>query len=99
MKHLLAYPDFTKSVAAIDLNSHTSTTKEQDESNSKSLNISQNDTITTIGHAVLNNSQDTSFQEEGLDSIVDPLCRLRGMDLFLADSPEEQILKQPVLIE
>ena len=99
MRHLLTYPDFTKSVAVIDSNSHASTTKERDESNSKSLNISQNDTITTFGHAVLNNSQDTSFQEEGFDSIVDPLCRLRGMDLFLADSPEEHIWKQPVLIE
>ena len=104
MGHLLTYPDFSKcravlgthlEAAASGEDSHTVTSPKT--SLKESLNGSQIDT--TIGHAKLRNSQDTSFQEEGFDSIVDPLCRLRGMDLFLADYPEEQIWKQPVLIE
>ena len=104
MGHLLTYPDFSKcravlgthlEAAASGEDSHTVTSPKT--SLKESLNGSQIDTA--IGHVKLRNSQDTSFQEEGFDSIVDPLCRLRGMDLFLADYPEEQIWKQPVLIE
>lgn len=53
----------------------------------------------TIGHCVLNNSADASFEEEGFDYIIEPMCSLRGMDLFLADDPEVEIWRQPLLIE
>lgn len=88
MRHLLTYQDFSTSAAPA---TH----------GPQSINCAAEAAIadSTIGHAILNHSHDSTFEEEGLDHIVDPLCSLRGMDLFLGDNPEQEIWRQPILTE
>jgi hypothetical protein len=95
-RHLLTYHDFTKSIAptstALNQNHDASTI-------SRSVEGSVSVKDTAIGHCVLNNSADTSFEDGGFEYIIEPMCSLRGMDLFLADDPEVEIWRQPLLIE
>jgi hypothetical protein len=69
----------------------------QDFSKSEKLLDAKGSTLmkdSTIGHCVLNNSADASFEDGGFDYIIEPMCSLRGMDLFLADDPEVEIWRQ-----
>ena len=53
-----------------------------------------------IGNLELNDTRATVLEENDLilpSFIVDPLCKLRGMDLFLSDDPPGEIWKQPML--
>jgi len=52
-----------------------------------------------LGHAQLNNIRASGLAkyEEKKTHWIDPLCELRGMDLFLTDAPEESVWKQPLL--
>jgi hypothetical protein len=55
-----------------------------------------------IGNLELNDTRATVLEENDLilpSFIVDPLCKLRGMDLFLSDDPPGEIWKQPMLTE
>jgi hypothetical protein len=105
MNHLLTYPDFRKRgfshvESSLDvvrgLEVDASTQAEQTASNS-SIDTS-NDEDTVIGNAKLNNVHHPSFEDDdNFSYIVEPLCSFRGMDLFLSDSPEEEIWRQPLL--
>lgn len=86
MRHLLTYQDFSKSVAPAEIK----------QTASKAASFVED---ISLGHCVLNNSEDASFEDEGFDYIVEPMCSLRGMDMFLADDPEVEIWKQPMLSE
>ena len=48
-----------------------------------------------VGMAKLNNIRASRV----FTHVVDPLCSLRGMDLFVTDAPEEDIWRQPMLNE
>jgi hypothetical protein len=48
-----------------------------------------------VGKAKLNNIQASRVFKH----VVNPLCSLRGMDLFVTDTPEEEIWRQPMLNE
>eukprot|EP00956_Cyclotella_meneghiniana_P004494 scaffold5541_cov43-Cyclotella_meneghiniana.AAC.7 len=100
MGHLLTYNDFTK-LAAPPASSSDSTSLVHQESKSTTFQSTLIRTVkdTKIGHVILNNAHETSFDEEGFAYIVEPLCTLRGMDMFLTDVPEVEIWKQPLLIE
>lgn len=53
-----------------------------------------------IGNLELNDTRASVLEENDLilpSFIVDPLCKLRGMDLFLSDDPPGEIWKQPML--
>lgn len=86
MRHLLTYQDFSTSVAPAEIK----------QTASKAASFVED---ISLGHCVLNNSEDASFEDEGFDYIVEPMCSLRGMDMFLADDPEVEIWKQPMLSE
>jgi len=53
----------------------------------------------TMGRAVMNNTKASSLEsnEQFSHVVVDPICELRGMDLFLTDDPKEEIWRQPLL--
>lgn len=88
MKHLLTYNDFTKRAAP----PIASTSFVHEESTPKST-IIHAVKDTKIGHVILNNATETSFDEEGFAYIVEPMCTLRGMDMFLTDVPEVLLTK------
>ena len=50
-------------------------------------------------NANMSNTRAESLETNETLSIVDPMCELRGMDLFLTDDPEENIYRQPLLQE
>jgi hypothetical protein len=49
----------------------------------------------SVGKAKLNNVRASRV----FTHVVEPLCCLRGMDLFITDTPEEEIWRQPMLNE
>mmetsp|Transcript_20625 Transcript_20625/g.44801 ORF Transcript_20625/g.44801 Transcript_20625/m.44801 type:complete len:644 (+) Transcript_20625:229-2160(+) len=104
MDHLLKYSDFSrhkssKETAAAKKEVDTVVTEDGSEE-TKIEAVSEVGKITDIsmGKAKLNNAKAESLGADGQFShIVDPICELRGMDLFLTDAPEEQIWRQPLL--
>lgn len=55
---------------------------------------------TAIGKAKLNNIYASQLiKDESFSYIVEPMCKLRGMDLFLTMNAEEEIWRQPMLNE
>ena len=95
MRHLLTFADFSKKSTAAPVDAESSDLQEAVVINESMLPSGQ----ITIGHAILKNSKEASFEDEGFSYIVDPMCPLRGMDLFVADDPERQIWRQPLLTE
>lgn len=53
------------------------------------------DSIKAIGHQQLPNAGASSFESD--DNVIEPIGKLRGMDLFLTDDPEVEIWRQPLL--
>ena len=106
MEHLLGYSDFhrhktvkRRSTQAPESDSgRLDGTKEGNEEEDDEC-ISER-TDTSLGHANLNNTKaDTLESDEKFSHVVDPMCDLRGMDLFLTDDPEEDIWLQPLLTQ
>jgi hypothetical protein len=53
-----------------------------------------------LGKLELNYTRAEAFEShESFSHVVDPLCKLRGMDLFLTSNPQENIWRQPLLNE
>ena len=51
-----------------------------------------------IGKVELNDTRANALEShEDFSHAVDPMCKLRGMDLFLTDDPQEGIWRQPLL--
>ena len=51
-----------------------------------------------IGKVKLNDTRANALEShEDFSHVVDPMCKLRGMDLFLTDDPQECIWRQPLL--
>lgn len=51
-----------------------------------------------IGKVELNDTRANALEShEDFSHVVDPMCKLRGMDLFLTDDPQEGIWRQPLL--
>lgn len=55
----------------------------------------------SMGNANLKNTKAESLEsdEQFMDKVLDVMCELRGMDLFLTDDPEEEIWREPLLIQ
>lgn len=105
MNHLLTYPDFRKrGVSRVESSLNvvtglevTASTQAVQTASNSSIDTNE-DEQTVIGNAKLNNVHDASFDDDdNFSYIVEPLCSFRGMDLFLSDSPEGEIWRQPLL--
>ena len=105
MDHLLSYSDFTR---------HKSTRKrvsvikegvtigvEEEEEEEVTVEEEEDEEIrVSLGNAQLHNTRAESLESyEKYSNIIEPMCELRGMDLFLTDDPEESIWRSPILNE
>jgi hypothetical protein len=105
MKHLLTYPDFRKRGVSRFGSSQNLVSGLEAAATSRAehnIDVSTIDTNvekkSVIGNAKLNNVHEASFEDDdNFSYIVEPLCRFRGMDLFLSDCPEGEIWRQPLL--
>lgn len=78
---------------------HWDEEEEEEEEKEEDTGGEVGDTTTSgtisVGKAKLNNVRASRV----FTHVVDPLCCLRGMDLFVTDTPEEEIWRQPMLNE
>ena len=103
MQRLLKYDDFrTKpcsssdySCQESDADAHASIPREKDITEDVDLYAARMKTE-RLGHVNTGNDR-ASILQANIE--VDPLFKLRGMDVFRADIPEERICRQPILEE
>lgn len=69
--------------------------EEEEEEEEEGLGVRTTSGNNLVGMAKLNNIRASRV----FTHVVDPLCSLRGMDLFVTDAPEEDIWRQPMLNE
>ena len=106
MDHLLSYSDFTrhkstrKRVSVIK-EGVTIGVEEEEEEEKVTVEEEEDEEINvSLGNAQLHNTRAESLESyEKYSNIIDPMCELRGMDLFLTDDPEESIWRSPILNE
>ena len=99
MQRLLKYDDFrTKPCSSSDYiyeeshaDVHASISEEQDAAEDAYATRMKTE---RLGHVNTGNDR-ASILQENIE--VDPLFKLRGMDVFRADIPEERICRQPIL--
>lgn len=79
----------------VDINWEDEREEEEEEEEEEGLGVRPTNGNNLVGMAKLNNIRASRV----FTHVVDPLCCLRGMDLFVTDAPEEDIWRQPMLNE
>ena len=106
MDHLFTYEDFGRQSTQrreehVIKKEHVTTKSHKEETMVEEYVVvsEEEEEDTALGHAQLNNIRASQLAkyEEKKTHWIDPLCELRGMDLFLTDDPEECVWKQPLL--
>ena len=106
MDHLFTYEDFGRQSTQrreehVIKKEHVTTKSHKEETMVEEYVVvsEEEEEDTALGHAQLNNIRASQLAkyEEKKTHWIDPLCELRGMDLFLTDDPEESVWKQPLL--
>ena len=105
MDHLLKYSDFKRSKMVLRKrkpDDFVEDAVQESEEMEEGVVVEEDKEVDiAMGRAPLLNTKAESLGEENdkLAYVVDSMCELRGMDLFLTDDPEEEVWRLPLLNE